>query len=192
MKHPRSSAALIVACAALVVAVFGSTPLGHAAYNAVVPDNSVGTKQLRNVSVTNPKIRGDAIDSGKVKNYSLKAIDFAPNQIPAGPKGDKGERGDKGAPGATKVVVRQRDPYKTSATGGELFMRIDCQPGEVAVGGGAGPTGGNGNASLKSTGPIPGEAGKPSTGWQATINYINGQLNPNPLSFTVWVVCAMP
>jgi hypothetical protein len=179
---------LAVSVAALVVAVLGSTPVGQAAYNAVVPDNSVGTTQLRNLSVTGPKIRGDAVDSGKVKNHSLKAIDFAPNQIPAGPKGDKG---DKGASGATKLVIRSLDPYKSSGAG-SIELRADCKRGEVAVGGGAGATGGKGDSQIKSTGPLPVEDGKTPTGWQTTINYNNFQANPTPLVFTVWVVCAMP
>ena len=91
----RDRLTLIIAITALVVAVLGATPFGEAAYNAVVPSNSVGSAQLRNGAVTEAKLRGDAVTSGKVKNRSLKAIDFATGQIPAGPAGPKGDKGDK-------------------------------------------------------------------------------------------------
>ncbi len=96
----RDRLPLILSMTALLVAVLG-TPLGEAAYNAVVPKNSVGAQQLRNGAVTNAKLRGDAVTSGKVKNRSLKAIDFAEGQLPAGPPGPKG---DKGAPGDPAAV----------------------------------------------------------------------------------------
>lgn len=100
----RDRLPLVLSATALLVAVFGTTPLGQAAYDAVVPNNSVGSAQLRNGAVTEAKLRGDAVTSGKVKNRSLKAIDFAAGQIPpgpAGPKGDKGEKGDRGSKGDT-------------------------------------------------------------------------------------------
>ena len=92
----RDRLTLSIAITALVVALLGATPFGEAAYNAVVPSNSVGSTQLRNGAVTEAKLRGDAVTSGKVKNRSLKVIDFATGQIPAGPAGPKGDKGDKG------------------------------------------------------------------------------------------------
>ena len=79
-----------IAVTALVVAVLGSTPLGHAAANKVLPWNSVGTKQIRNSAVT----------AAKVKNGSLLAADFKPGQLPAGATGQPGPQGPKGDPGA--------------------------------------------------------------------------------------------
>ncbi len=63
----RDRLPLILSTTALLVAVLGITPLGQAAYNAVVPKNSVGAQQLRKGAVTNVKLRGDAVTSGKVK-----------------------------------------------------------------------------------------------------------------------------
>ena len=103
----RDRLPLIISITALLVAVFGSTPLGEAAYNAIAP-NSIGALELRNGAVTNAKLRGDAVTSGKVLDGSLRVIDFKAGQIPAGPagpagpkgdKGDKGSKGDKGAKG---------------------------------------------------------------------------------------------
>ena len=85
---------LALAVAALVVAVLGWTSLGEAAREALVPRDSVGTAQLKREAVT----------SEKVKNGSLRAIDFRKDVLLAvaarrgalGPKGAKGERGAKG------------------------------------------------------------------------------------------------
>src|SRR4051812_22541592 len=66
--------------------------LGGAAFAAVqLPKNSVGTKQLKK----------SAVNSSKVKDGSLKALDFGTGQLPAGPKGDQGAKGEKGLKGDT-------------------------------------------------------------------------------------------
>jgi hypothetical protein len=87
MLKPRFSP--IVAVTALVVAVFGSTPLGHAAARMVLPSNSVGTTQ----------IKSNAVTGLKVKDGTLLAGDFKAGQLPAGLQGQKGEKGDAGAAG---------------------------------------------------------------------------------------------
>ena len=89
----KSRTATILAATALVVAVFGSTPLGHAAGNLILAKNSVGAPQLKRNAVTGVK----------VKNGTLLAADFKAGQVPAGPqgpKGDPGAQGPKGDPGA--------------------------------------------------------------------------------------------
>ncbi len=106
----RDRLPIILSTTALLVALFGATPLGEAAYNAVVPKNSVGAQQLRKGAVTNAKIRGDAVTSGKVKNRSLRAIDFKAGQLPAGPTGPQGAKGDKGDVGPS-------DGYADVSTG---------------------------------------------------------------------------
>jgi hypothetical protein len=94
---------MVVACIALLVALGG---VGVAATR--LPVNSVGTAQLR----------ANAVNSAKVKNGSLRAIDFAPGQLgggkpgasgsngatgPQGPKGDRGPKGDPGPPGPSNA-----------------------------------------------------------------------------------------
>jgi hypothetical protein len=102
----RPSPALVVACAALLVALSGTS---YATVSQIVPRSSVGTAQLKKNAVT----------SLKVKNGSLRAADFAQGQIPtgsAGPqglKGDKGEKGEKGDKGET----RPSDAYSYSLPG---------------------------------------------------------------------------
>jgi hypothetical protein len=108
------SPALLVACVALVVA------LGGVSYAAgVLPNNSVGTAQLKKKAVsaaklkknavTAGKVRKNAITTAKVKDRTLLAQDFQAGQLPAGPQGPagpagpqgpQGPKGDKGDPGA--------------------------------------------------------------------------------------------
>lgn len=88
----RSKFNSIVAVTALVVAVLGATPLGHAAGRVLLPSNSVGASQLRKSAVT----------SLKVKDGTLLAADFRSGELPAGApgaKGDAGPAGPKGEPG---------------------------------------------------------------------------------------------
>lgn len=138
----RDRLPLVLSATALLVSVLGATPLGQAAYNAVVPRNSVGALQLRNGAVTNAKLRGDAVTSGKVRNHSLKAVDFRPGQLPAGTKGDKGDRGPKGDKGdkgdpalAGWEIVRASTviPPNTSTT-----ADAKCPEGKTVLGGAAG------------------------------------------------------
>ena len=76
--------------------MLGVTPLGEAAYNAVVPRGSVGTLQLKRNAATSSKIAPNSIRTSQVVNSSLLTEDFKPGQIPQGPKGDKGDRGERG------------------------------------------------------------------------------------------------
>ena len=102
----RDRLPMIFSTTALLVAVLGVTPLGGAAYHAVVPRNSVGTLQLQRNAVKGAKIAPSAVRTGHVLDGTLLVQDFKPGQIPQGPKGDKGDKGDKGAPGATTVTRR--------------------------------------------------------------------------------------
>lgn len=134
---------LVLSVTALLVAVFGSTPLGEAAYNAIAP-NSVGARELRNGAVTNVKLRGDAVTSGKVLNRSLRAIDFAPGQLPAGaqgPKGDQGEKGDNGPkgdngePGLSGYEIVRKSV--TVAPSVSIRVQAACPVGKKVIGGAA-------------------------------------------------------
>lgn len=74
--------------------------LGGGAYAAAtLPRNSVGTAQIKRNAVTAAKLKRNSVDSSKVANGKLLAADFAPGQLPAGPKGDPGPRGAQGDPG---------------------------------------------------------------------------------------------
>jgi hypothetical protein len=190
----RERLPLILSTTALLVAVLG-TPLGEAAYNAVVPKNSVGAAQLKKGAVTNAKLRGDAVTSGKVKNRSLRAIDFKEGQLPAGPpgpqgeKGAKGDTGAKGEPGATNIVVRRGNVVTPPGSASVVYQGsvAECQQGEHVTGGGAGNL-----ETFYTTGihvwhsqPYPHNAETP-TGWSAELEVRSGY------QAAAFVVCAKP
>jgi hypothetical protein len=76
--------ATVIAGVALLVALGGT-----AVAAGVLPTNSVGT----------PQLKADAVVSSKVKNHSLRAVDFAPGQLPAGRRGARGPVGPAGPQG---------------------------------------------------------------------------------------------
>jgi hypothetical protein len=80
----RMHPSIAISLTALVVAVFGSTPIGEAAWNQVLPPNSVGTPQLKRNAVTRPKLAPNAVRSAHVLDGSLLASDFRVGQLAEG------------------------------------------------------------------------------------------------------------
>jgi hypothetical protein len=167
----RPSPPMVVAFVALLVALAGTS------YAAIqLPANSVGTKQLKKNAVTGKK----------VKNRSLRAADFATDQLPAGPvgpqgaqgpQGPQGPKGDKGDPAPTPIItVRSGGPVSGTAD-------ADCQLGEAALGGGGTADGG----FLTDSGPLVDDDDIPVS-WTASAEDATG----NPVDVTAWVVCAKP
>ncbi len=126
----RLSPATVLAGFALLIALSGTS---FAGVSIVLPRNSVGTPQLRN----------NAVVSAKVRNYSLRRVDFARNQIPrgpAGPAGPAGPTGPAGAVGATGPAGPQGAPGP-----GARWALVGPDGSIVAQSGGASvahPTGG--------------------------------------------------
>jgi len=99
--------------AVALIALFVALSAG--AYAAVtLPKNSVGATQLRTAAVT----------SAKVKDGSLKAIDFGRGQLPAGAAGAAGATGATGATGpvgpAGKDGVTPSPPFAVVRDNGTL------------------------------------------------------------------------
>ena len=111
----------MLSTAALVVAVLGATPVGHAAMNLVVPRNSVGTLQLK----------ANAVTAAKVKNGSLLSADFKSGQLPQGPQGPAGPQGPPGMSGLQPI-------FTTGASNSTVTRTLSaaCPAGKTAVGGG--------------------------------------------------------
>jgi Collagen triple helix repeat (20 copies) len=200
----KSKFSPIVAVTALVVAVLGSTPLGHAASRFVVPSNSVGAAQLK----------GNAVTSAKVKNGTLLAADFRADQLPVAPKGakgdpgpqgekgdpgapglpgapgEKGAKGDPGAAGATNVVVRWSTGVQL-APGAEGHDTVACNAGERATGGGGGFGLDFPGLALAASFPVASTGGW--TSGTPTKRYVSGR-NGSASSDTLYafVVCAAP
>jgi hypothetical protein len=72
-----------LALLALFVALGGTSV---AATNAVLPRNSVGTKQLKNGAVTPTKIRNNAVTSAKIKNGQITGPDVDESTLGPVPK----------------------------------------------------------------------------------------------------------
>jgi hypothetical protein len=130
---------MVVACLALLVALGGTSV---AAVSQLVPRNSVGTVQIRNAAVTNPKIRNNAVTSAKVANRSLLRSDFAPGQLPAGPTGPQGPAGPAGAagpagPAGVIGAITTRTASVAVPAGGALYnserVTLLCNSNERAI-----------------------------------------------------------
>jgi hypothetical protein len=125
---------LTLSIAALLVAVLGITPLGQAAYDAVVPRNSVGTAQLKRNAVTSSKLAPNTVRTGQVVDGSLLTQDFKPGQIPQGPKGDKGDKGDRGPAGISGYEIVRSDANVPAGTT-LISAQAKCPAGKRVLGG---------------------------------------------------------
>jgi hypothetical protein len=179
----RKRLPMLFSSAALLVAVLGITPLGEAAYNQLVPRNSVGTLQLQRNAVKPAKIAPNAVRTGHVLNGSLLVDDFKQGQIPQGPKGEKGDRGEKGDQGAPGVsgyeIVTQTQTANTT-----LFnVTATCPANKRVFGGGTGA-----NLWALSSGPYvvssnPNAAG---TAWVVRMAFHSA---PGNTTVTAYAVC---
>ncbi len=192
----RPSPAMIIACLALAVSLGGT---GVAAVNAVLPNNSVGTAQLKNNAVT----------AAKVQRGTLRRSNFAPGVLaltpgpqgaqgppgPAGPQGQKGDTGAAGAPGAIgDVTVHSASvtvPASAPAGDGTYQTRsvqANCDSTEKGVSGGTNWTGESDTTELVTvlSTPIYDSGSKKITGWRAR----GGNDTAASHDLQVYVVCS--
>lgn len=144
-----SRLALAMSATALVVALLGSTPIGHAIVSNV-PRSSVGPLQLKRNAVGPQKIAPNAVRTGHVLNGSLLAADFKAGQLPAGPKGDKGDPGPPGV--SAKQIVTNASASDSSSP---KSLVATCPAGTEVLGGGAridSPSGGPAVSSTRTQG----------------------------------------
>ena len=162
MRLRPPSPAMVVACLALAISLSGAAY----AVSTALPRNSVGPVQLKN----------NAVNSAKVRNGSLRAVDFAAGQIPAGPQGPAGP------PGASGLQVISGSGASNSSS--PKSQQQDCPAGKRAVGGGGVITGSATNTFLSTSRPT--DAG---TGWIATGRESSAG-NAGSWALQTWVVCA--
>jgi hypothetical protein len=115
----------LIACGLLVL-VLGVA--GSASAAALI-----GSRQVKDGSLTGRDLRLGTIRSSDVRDHSLKSQDFA--VIPHGPTGPQGAPGDAGidgSPGVTVVTVTPTILMNTTATIG-----VPCTPPQKAVFGGS-------------------------------------------------------
>ena len=168
MRLRPPSPAMVVACLALAVALSG----GAYAVSTALPRNSVGPTQLK----------ANAVNSAKVQNRSLRAVDFAIGQIPAGPRGPAGAAGPQGPPGTSGLQQISSTGASNSTT--PKSFQVDCPSGKRAIGGGGTLTGTITNTFLSTSRPS--DAG---TGWVATGRESSAG-NAGNWAVQAWVVCA--
>lgn len=103
--------------------------LGGVSYAAVtLPNNSVGSKQLRKNAVT----------ATKVKNGSLGLGDFKKGQLRKGTRGPQGEQGPRGVAGPSGVSGAHLvvgNPTTIAAVNGFGTATVTCPAGEVVLSG---------------------------------------------------------
>ena len=180
MSLHRPSPAMVVAITALVVSLGGNS------YAAVkLAKDSVTSRTIKDGQVKRPDLARDAVGTDQVATGSLLASDFKAGQLPAGPQGPKGDKGDKGL---TSFAVRANAGQEPNA------ITASCNPGEIAVSGGAHSFDGVLDASAPTsvaqavfTTGVPTFLGYTPTAW--TGHAVNDTANAH---VTVWVVCATP
>jgi hypothetical protein len=175
---------MVVAIVALVVATAGS------AYAiAELPRNSVGARQIRTGGVRASEIHASAVRASEVRNGSLGVVEFKASDraLLRGPKGDRGDPGG----GAANVVVRIGVNPGIPNTG-SAEKRVNCEPGEKAVGGGGGFVSSSALPTVAKTAPVTGSllstAGQVPDGW-----FVRARNNSGATSdLQVYALCASP
>jgi hypothetical protein len=178
MAVHRPSSAMLVAFTALVVSLGGNS------YAAVkLAKNSVNSQAIKDGQVKRADLARNAVGTDQVAAGSLLANDFKSGQLPAGPQGPRGDKGDKSL---TSFAVRANAGQQPDA------VTAPCNPGEVAVSGGAHSFDGLIDASAPVSIPtavftigMPSSLGYTPSAW--TGHAYNDAGNAH---VTVWVVCA--
>lgn len=118
--------------------------LGGTSY--AVATGSIDSRAVKDNSIRSNDLKNNNVRSSDVRDGSLLLKDFKAGEVPAGPAGPKGDagpqgvqgpKGDQGAPGLSvgNTIYRRSQPFTLSASG-LTRLRIRCDPGDVAVGGG--------------------------------------------------------
>lgn len=174
-----SSAALLIAIAAFLVAVLGLlvaigvVPLGPSTSligQDRLADNSVGEPQIQDQSVSLNKIQPEIIDK---------------LQGPEGPEGPAGPRGKAGPPGAAlgAIELRSKEVSGTS-TSSRASALVTCDSGEVLLSGGAALSGAEGKVAIVASNPS-----SENNAWFAESARIDPE-NNDSWTLTVYARCA--
>jgi hypothetical protein len=119
----RPSAAMVVACIALTVALGGTS---YAAVSQLIPNNAIGTPQLKDGSVT----------SIKVRDFTLRRWDFKRGDLPRGPIGPRGLPGVIGDLSREEASVAVPGNVAHDGTFATRAIQVKCRPRQQAIAGG--------------------------------------------------------
>jgi hypothetical protein len=168
----RPSAAMVVACLALFVALSA----GAAA-------------DLPGIGVVNSgDVKNNTIRSKDVRNSSLLAKDFKAGELPAGPRGPQGATGAQGPAGPVKLVYRKGTSSDiASATAGGFAVGCPDSASNV-IGGGYDVAQFAANVRVLRSSPQDGADpdGMPDDTYDVSL-YNAGA---NPVTVTVYAICA--
>jgi hypothetical protein len=185
MVRERLTYANIIATGALFVALGGSS---YAALT--LPRDSVGTKQIRRHAVAKSDLRRGAVTTDKVKNSSLRVVDFAPETRSAltGPRGPEGPRGlaattfratidSAGTPVAGNAVGSSFEPPNRSLISFPGALTGCVATATLTRGGGPNPDPGPGRviATVESS--------------RVVVETFRADATPAPLPFNLIVAC---
>lgn len=189
---------LILSATALLVAVLGATPVGHAAdsvVRAVVPfAQKAGSAKtagfaryagsasaVNGIKAARQPKPGQLVALGPDGKFPSSVGEAGPAGPPGatGAKGAAGPKGDAGTNGATKVTV----VTATVTTAGNTNTTADCPAGTVATGGGWE----GGTAIISRPVPRTYSSGETPTGWQAFLTFSASQQ-----TIYVYAICASP
>jgi len=138
----RDRLPLILSVTALVVAVFGSTPLGRAAADALpVPlakraylaDTAKNSIKVNNIRANRTPTAGMLLPLDQNGKFPASVGAIGPKGD-KGDKGDKGSKGDTGAPGLSGYTVVE-GPI-SSTTNPSIGVTAACPQGTKPLGGG--------------------------------------------------------
>lgn len=178
---PRLSPGLIVAVAALLVGLGGSS---YAAFR--LGAGSVGTKQLKNGAVTGPKLANSAVagpklatgavTSGALANGAVTSLKLAPGAVGSA----------QVHPGAGVNLTYETSSSYQVAAGSTAAIYQSCPSGTSAISGGALPD--DPHVTLIGAGPYNTSTslfGGPANAWAAYL--VNNDTTTH--SFVVFAVC---
>src|SRR5581483_1040483 len=209
----RTRAPIVLSATALLIAVLGSTPLGHAAGErlaAVVPPfaktagyaklsgNSAQLNGRRSTLTGAPRTipvvgRNGKLPAAIIPAGSQAALGAGP-QGPRGPKGEKGDRGPAGPSGPAGPAGPQGPPGLSRWTYVTQGMTVppdaiktataNCPAGTRVLGGGVATS----SAYDTNTHILNDAPSGAATGWYATI-WNNAGANLT-ITYYVWAICA--
>ena len=188
----RQRLPLVLSATALVVAIFGSTPLGHAVVRAIPPF---------------ARAAGYATNAGAVNGIHASRTPKARFLVPlgvdgkfpasvgvAGPPGAPGQQGPAGPAGpagATNVIVRDGSAAQIAA-GGFNAVTASCNGNERATGGGVRSDGADtvvaDSYATSGASALEAKSGEAANGWWADVHN-EGSTTRNVHAF---VICASP
>lgn len=191
----RPSAAMIVACLALVLALTGSAIAAGVAKNSVrsaqIVDATVRTVDLRDNAVDSAKIAADAVGGEEIAENAVASPEVAPDSLTASDLGaasvTSSEVADQSLSaadlgpdsvgsselGTVTIRTSAAQPIAAGANGG---VSVDCAPGEQLLSGGGQPA----NFGVEMT------SSRPSgNGWLYQAKNNNG----SPSTLTAFAVC---